>query len=156
MSEEFTTLAEALTRIRALEREVADVRRALSTVRSASVTLIGSMQARTLEEERVLRSLAAKDRREVLVDLDAAREEARRWNEAATEATERAEEFEAMFRALLLALRDALSCSNDCDNIATFVDAHDNRRCRVCVRGDGWRELPIAPFVRAADNIGER
>lgn len=58
MSEEPTTLAEALKRIHALEQEVSDVRRALSTVRSASVALIGSMHARATYEQDSMASAA--------------------------------------------------------------------------------------------------
>lgn len=51
------------------------------------------------------------------------------------------------------AIAGALACSNDCDNIATLVDKHENRRCQVCARGDGWTELPMAAVVRIADEL---
>ncbi len=134
-----TALDEALTRIRELEQ-------ALAHARSAATMLEGSQEHRTAEENRLLRSIYAKDRREVLRDLDAATEDGRRWSAAATEATERVTELEAAIRAWSLAHASYKSAEpSDTD--------YPNRREQIIAAEERLVGLAATMAVRDEDPI---
>ena len=67
---------------------IAALRAQLATVRAAAKQLEASFATRDAYERRVLASVAGVERAALLRELDAAREEARQWNAAATRADE--------------------------------------------------------------------